>query len=80
MLSATLQGRADSPQTTDVTRHDGSTKSLARLMQQLADGSTDASWAFLLRAELEDAVDVALFRASLAETPTLSDHEVFASR
>ena len=32
----------------------------------------DGSWAKLLQGELEDAVDVALLRATLASTPTLS--------
>jgi hypothetical protein len=80
MMCRTLQTRTDSPMTMDCSRHDSSATSLTALMEQLADGATGASWALLLRAELEDAVDVALLRASLAETPTLSDHEVFAAR
>jgi hypothetical protein len=80
MTSATLQTRADSPMTTDGNERGNSATSLSTLMEQLADGATGASWALLLRAELEDAFDVALLRASLAETPTLSDHEVFSAR
>ena len=80
MMSRTLQTRAGLPMTTDGNQRDSSATSLTTLMEQLADGAIGASWTLLLRAELEDAVDVALLRASLAETPTFSDHEVFAAR
>jgi hypothetical protein len=80
MMSRTLQTRDGSPMTMDCSQHDSSATSLTTLMEQFADGATGASWALLLRAELEDAFDVALLRASLAETPTLSDHELFAAR
>lgn len=79
MMSATLQARADSTKTTDGRQRGSSAMRPAPLMEQLTEGATGASWAFLLRAELEDAFDVALLRASLAETPTLSDHEVFSA-
>jgi hypothetical protein len=80
MMSATLQARADSPKTTNRSQRGSSATSLTTLMDQLADGATGDAWALLLRAELEDAFDVALLRASLAETPTLSDHEVFVAQ
>lgn len=79
MISATLQTCADSPMTTDGIERGSSATSLTTLMEQLAESATGTSWTLLLRAELEDAFDVALLRASLAETPTLSDHEVFAA-
>jgi hypothetical protein len=78
MMSATLRTRADALKMTDGGERGSSATGLTTLMEQLTDGATGASWAFLLRAELEDAFDVALLRASLAETPTLSEHEVFA--
>jgi hypothetical protein len=80
MMSRTLQTRASAPMTTDGSERGSSEMSLTSLLEQFADDATGASWTLLLRAELEDAFDVALLRASLAETPTLSDHKVFAAR
>src|SRR5258708_5812387 len=37
-----------------------------------SEGQIDGSWALLLQGELEEAVDSALLRSTLAQTPTLS--------
>ena len=49
-----------------------STTGLQDLASDVADTLMGASWSYMLQAEFEDALDTALFRAALADTPTLS--------
>jgi hypothetical protein len=79
MTSQTLDARTDARTTPDGRSHGLRSSSLTRVLEQITGDPTGASWALLLRAELEDAFDVALLRAELAATPTLSGYEVFAT-
>lgn len=51
----------------------GTSVLLTGLTSDLGSALNGAYWSFILRAELEDALDTALHRAALADTPALSD-------
>lgn len=72
MMTAMLEARVDSLMTTDGTQPGCEGRALADLTTEFASALNGALCAFMLRAELEDAFDTALFRSFMAETPTFS--------
>jgi hypothetical protein len=72
MTTAILEARADSLVTTDGARRGCDAPDLTELTSELTSALDEALWSYLLRAELEEALDTALFRAAMADTPTLS--------
>jgi hypothetical protein len=72
MATTMLEARVDSLMTTDGTWRGCDVRDLVELTAELTSALNGAIWSFMLRAELEDAFDVALFQAVMAETPTLS--------
>jgi hypothetical protein len=72
MATGTIEEAVDSLVTTDSIRRGCESHDLAELTTELTSALNGAIWSFMLRAELEDAFDTALFRSFVAETPTLS--------
>jgi len=78
MIAATYQSFADSFSTTDSAERGCSFPDLADLTSELTQALNGALLTFLLCAELEDAFDTALFRASRDETPAFAGGGLFA--
>jgi hypothetical protein len=74
-LTARLERQLDSLNTTDGARL-GSVSpdsiDLTDLTADLATALHGAFWSYMLQAELEDALDTALLRAAISQTPTLT--------
>jgi hypothetical protein len=79
MTVAMLEAPVDSLMTTDSTQRGCEARDLADLTTELTSALNGAIWSYMLRAELEDALDTALFRAVMAETPTLSGAGLFSA-
>ena len=79
MTATILEARVDSILTTDNRPRGCDARDLTELTSDLTSALNGAIWSYLLRAELEDAFDVALLRAAMAETPTLSGSVLFAA-
>ena len=79
MAATILEARVESLLTTDSRPHGCDVRDLTELTSDFAAALNGAIWSYLLRAELEDAFDVALLRAAMAETPTLSGSVLFAA-
>ena len=80
MATMILEPQQSSLKTTDGARFGFETSSrrarpeaaLADLTHDLSTAVSDAYWAYMLQGELEDAIDTALMRAAMDETPVLS--------
>jgi hypothetical protein len=72
MTTAIAEARVKSHVMKDGARRDCDAPDLTELASELTNALNGALWSYMLRAELEDALDTALFRAAMAETPTLS--------
>jgi hypothetical protein len=78
-MTAAIFGRGVSPLvTTDGVQRGCDVRALRDLTSELTTALDGAIWSYMLQAELEDAFDTALFRAVIAETPTLSGPGLFA--
>ena len=79
MTATILEARVDSLLTTDGDQRGSEAHDLTALTSELTTALNGAIWAYMLRAELEDAFDTALLRAAFAETPTISGSSLFAA-
>ena len=79
MTATILEARGDSRMTTVGAQRGCDTRALDELTSELTTALNGAIWTYMLRAELEDAFDTALLRATMAETPTLTGSGLFAA-
>ena len=78
MTTAIAEARIELHVTNDGARRDCDAPDLAELASELTSAINGALWSYMLRAELEDALDTALFRAVMEATPTLSGSGPFS--
>jgi hypothetical protein len=72
MTTVIAEARVGSNVAKDGARRSSHGPDLTELASELTSALNGALWTYMLRAELEDALDTALFRAAIEETPTLS--------